>query len=201
MAGSWLGRGINAVSMLFGIRIDLEGETQGAGQPGADRAIRYGKPRRVTVMVRRFAQVLGVTYILTGVVGFLFTGFRGGEVTTLLIFDFNATHNALHTVVGLAFLASSVSEGLARSICTLAGGTYLAIGVVGLLLIGSGDLISNGDLNVLALNQADNALHILSGGFAIYVGLAGENDAVVRAAAKAHVPPRLGTQSSATRSR
>jgi Domain of unknown function (DUF4383) len=174
MAVNSLARAVGAVSMLFGIKLHLGGQDEVRGNQGAARAIRYGRPRRVTVMVRRFAQVLGVTYILTGIVGFLFTGLQGREVITLLIFDFNPVHNGLHTVVGLAFLLSSVTEGLARAVCTLAGGTYLAIGLVGLLLIG-GD-----DLNVLALNQADNALHIVSGGFAIYVGLVGEEDAVAQ---------------------
>jgi hypothetical protein len=194
MAVSSLGRTIGALSMLFGIKLNLDPADQTAGGRGAERAIRYGRPRRVTVMVRRFAQVLGVTYILTGVLGFLFTGFQGGEVITLLIFDFNPVHNALHAVVGLAFLASSVNEGLARSVCTLGGGTYLAIGLVGLLLIGSGDLISNGDLNVLALNQADNVLHILSGGLAVYVGLAGEEDTAVAGVKEEEEepPPLLG---------
>ena len=124
---------------------------------------------------RRFAQVFGAIYILIGIVGFFVTGFgdfAAGEGHTLILFDVNPLHNIVHLVVGIAFLAASGAEATARTISTLIGAVYLAVGLLGLFLVGSADL------NLLALNQADNVLHLLSGALALYVGLAGRREAL-----------------------
>jgi Domain of unknown function (DUF4383) len=124
---------------------------------------------------RRFAQVFGAIYVLIGIVGFFVTGFgdfAGSEGQTLILFDVNPLHNIVHLVVGIAFLAASGAEATAKAISTLIGAVYLAVGLLGLFLVG------NADLNLLALNQADNVLHLLSGAIALYVGLAGRREAL-----------------------
>jgi hypothetical protein len=124
---------------------------------------------------RRFAQVFGAIYVLIGIVGFFITGFSdfaGSEGRTLILFDINPLHNVVHLVVGIAFLAASRVEATARTISTLVGAVYLAVGLLGLFIAGSDDL------NLLALNQADNVLHLLSGAIALYFGLAGRREAL-----------------------
>jgi hypothetical protein len=154
--------------------------TPAAAGSRADHRRRRWPIRRVTLLVPGFTRLLGAIYLLTGILGFALGGFGAKGVTTLVIFDLNPVHSGVHTIVGAAMIASTLlGDDLPRIVLTLAGGTYLAIGVVGLFLLGGGAL--GGGINVLALNQADNVLHVLTGGLAVYVGLTGEgpDDAIV----------------------
>ena len=51
------------------------------------------------------------------------------------------------------------------------GAVYLLVGVLGLFINGSSDL------NILNLNQPDNALHLASAALGLYFGLAGRRTA------------------------
>jgi hypothetical protein len=192
MIASDVARRVGAVSALVGFKLDLYPDPPDVPEPDGNRdALElYGHQpvpaappparrwpiRRVTILVPQFTRLYGAIFLLTGIAGFALGAFRGQEVTTLVIFDLNPVHSGLHTAIGAALIASTlVNDELARITCTLAGGTYLAISVVGLFLIGGGDI------NVLALNQADNVLHATTGLLAVYVGLTGEgeDDAIV----------------------
>jgi len=125
--------------------------------------------------VRRFAQVFGIVYLLVGVVGFFVTGFdnfAGSQGDTLILFDLNPLHNIVHLAVGGLWLYSSRSEETARSVTLLIGAVYAVVGVLGLFVTGD-----NG-ANILALNQADNLLHLVTAALALYVALAGRRRAV-----------------------
>jgi hypothetical protein len=128
-------------------------------------------PSRLTLQpVQRFAQLFGAVYVLVGVAGFLVTGLSGFASTSgdkLLLFGVNPLHNLVHVAVGAVWLAASRSEASARAASTLIGAVYLLVGVVGLFLSGSGDL------NLLNLNQPDNALHLASALLGLWFGLAG----------------------------
>jgi hypothetical protein len=128
-------------------------------------------PSRPTLQpVQRFAQLFGAVYVLVGVAGFLVTGLSGFASTSgdkLLLFGVNPLHNLVHVAVGAVWLAASRSEASARAASTLIGAVYLLVGVVGLFLSGSGDL------NLLNLNQPDNALHLASALLGLWFGLAG----------------------------
>jgi Domain of unknown function (DUF4383) len=128
-------------------------------------------PSRPTLQpVQRFAQLFGAVYVLVGVAGFLVTGLSGFASTSgdkLLPFGVNPLHNLVHVAVGAVWLAASRSEASARAASTLIGAVYLLVGVVGLFLSGSGDL------NLLNLNQPDNALHLASALLGLWFGLAG----------------------------
>jgi hypothetical protein len=124
---------------------------------------------------RRFALVFGAVYVLVGLVGFIVTGFdnfAGSEGDTLIVFDLNPLHNIVHLVVGGLWLYSSRSESTARSVTLLIGVTYAVVGVLGLFVTG------DNSANVLALNQADNVLHLVTAALALYVALAGRRRAV-----------------------
>jgi Domain of unknown function (DUF4383) len=119
---------------------------------------------------RRFAQVFGAVYVLVGLLGFVFTGFSDVAAPSddkLLLFGVNPLHNLVHIGIGALWLASSRSESSARAISTLIGGVYLVVGVLGLFINGSSDL------NILNINQPDNALHLASAALGLYFGLAG----------------------------
>jgi hypothetical protein len=79
----------------------------------------------------------------------------------------NPLHNLVHLAVGALWLASSRSEASARAVSVLVGAVYLVVGVLGLFINGSSDL------NLLNINQPDNALHLASAALGLYFGLAG----------------------------
>ena len=121
------------------------------------------------MQARRFAQVFGAVYVLVGVLGFLFTGLSDFAVPSddkLILFGVNPLHNLVHVAVGALWLASSRSESSARAVSTLIGAVYLLVGVLGLFVNGSSDL------NLLNINQPDNALHLASAALGLYFGLA-----------------------------
>lgn len=113
----------------------------------------------------------GAVYVLVGLLGFAVTGgadFAGREGGHLLgIFLVNPLANIVHVLVGV-LLAAGASRGDAAAgrVNTLVGGVYLLLGVLGLFILSS-------DLNVLALNIADNLLHFASAALLLAVGLAG----------------------------
>jgi Domain of unknown function (DUF4383) len=139
-------------------------------------ASRQARPRQSpkevsqTMPVQRFAQVFGAVYLLVGLLGFAFTGFANFAGTSddkLLLFGVNPLHNIVHLAVGALWLASSRSEAGARTVSILIGAVYLVVGVLGLFVNGSSDL------NLLNINQPDNALHLASAALGLYFGLAG----------------------------
>ena len=60
---------------------------------------------------RLVAAVLGVVYLLIGVLGFIVTGFEDFASTdtneTLLGFELNGLHNVVHLAIGAVLLAAS----------------------------------------------------------------------------------------------
>ncbi len=102
---------------------------------------------------------IGVVYTLVGVAGFAVTGFDGfaspeGELL-LGVFEVNPLHNIVHLIIGLAGIALWNDLGRARTYGWLLAIGYGATFVYGLVVAGS-----SGEENVLALNQADNWLHL-----------------------------------------
>jgi hypothetical protein len=121
----------------------------------------HGSPNRL------LATIFGVVYLLVGLLGFAVTGFSdfaGTEGDTLIFFDVNPLHNIVHLGIGGLLLAASRTVASARAANTGVGAVYLLVGVLGLFLVGE-------DLNILALNSADNVLHFASAIVLLGVGL------------------------------
>ncbi|MBD8080545.1 DUF4383 domain-containing protein [Cellulosimicrobium arenosum] len=119
---------------------------------------------------RLLAAVFGAVYLLVGLAGFLVTsgvGFAATEGDELLIFEVNPLHNIVHLGVGAALLLASRSTGGARAVNITIGTVYLLVGVVGLFLVGTA-------ANIIALNGADNVLHLASAILLLGVGLAAD---------------------------
>lgn len=124
---------------------------------------------------RLVAAVFGAVYLLVGLLGFTVTGglpFVGQEGNPLIVFDVNPLHNIVHLLIGAALLASSRAVATAKGVNTTVGAVYLLVGLLGLFIIGSG-------ANILALNGADNVLHLGSALILLAVGL-GADKAVAR---------------------
>lgn len=114
--------------------------------------------------VKTYARILGWTFVAIGVVGFILTGFGGffgmdGE--TLILFGVNPAHNVVHLILGATYLIGArATEAGARAVVLVLSSAYLLVGVLGLILIDS-------SANILAINQADNVLHLAVGALGI----------------------------------
>lgn len=129
-----------------------------------------------------FALVVGVVYLLVGVVGFAVTGFTG--VTTdgadkLIGFDLNVFHNVVHLAIGAGFIAvSRLSDPtITQGVVIGAGLVYVLAGLLGFL----------NELQILSIDSeiaADNFLHLFSGVAAVLFGFLGarQSDAELRTA-------------------
>ncbi|RAM39245.1 DUF4383 domain-containing protein [Arthrobacter globiformis] len=117
---------------------------------------------------RLIATVFGAVYLLVGLVGFAVTsgvGFFSTEGSNLIIFEVNPLHNVIHLAIGAALLYAGVKDvQLSRTINTAVGAVYLLVGILGLFLLSS-------PLNIIALNGADNVLHLASAVLLLGVGL------------------------------
>ena len=108
--------------------------------------------------------------MLAGLLGFAVSapypavGHAGGHLFWL--FEVNVLHNVVHLAIGVAMVASSFAGRLPPAVTnTFFGGAYLLIGVYGVLIQ------PGGPANVLALNAADNLLHLGLGGVICVVGV------------------------------
>jgi hypothetical protein len=116
------------------------------------------------------AAVAGAGFALAGLVGFFISENVVSKTDSdLLGFQVNHLHNVVHLLIGLALLAASKRQDTARSANLAIGGTYLLLGVLGPLLDGSA-------LDVIALNSADNGLHLVSGLLLVGVGVAADKE-------------------------
>jgi len=116
---------------------------------------------------RLVAGVFGAVYLLVGLLGFAVTsgvGFAATEGENLIIFEVNPLHNIVHLLIGGLLLLGSRTVASAKGVNTAVGGVYLLVGLLGLFLVGSG-------ANILALNGADNVLHLGSAVLLLGVGL------------------------------
>lgn len=107
------------------------------------------------------ALTIGIVYVLVGLLGFFNTGFDGfaepeGELV-LGIFEVNPLHNIVHLLIGGAGLALWSTLDRARIYGWLLAVGYGATFVYGLFVADTTDAA-----NFLALNSADNWLHIVS---------------------------------------
>lgn len=126
---------------------------------------------------RLLATIFGAVYLLVGILGFFVTsgiGFAGTEGNNLIIFAVNPLHNVIHLAIGAALLLAGLSSATAaKGVNVAVGAVYLLVGIVGLFILTS-------SLNIIALNGADNVLHLASAVVLLGVGLS--QDKNVRAA-------------------
>jgi hypothetical protein len=124
--------------------------------------LRTVERQEVTASPNRLAgYVAGVAFLVLGVLGLVVThdvGFADPHGQSVLVFELNPMQSLLHLGLGALLLEGARHPLLwARFANTMAGGILVAVGLVGLALAGG----SQADF--LALNQADNLLHIAAG--------------------------------------
>ena len=117
---------------------------------------------------RLLATVFGAVYLVVGILGFFVTsgiGFFATEGRNLIFFEVNPLHNVIHLAIGAALLlAGLASTKAAKTMNSTVGSVYLLVGIAGLFLPGTA-------LNIIALNGADNVLHLGSAIVLLAVGL------------------------------
>lgn len=122
----------------------------------------------MSTAARLFGYSFGFAYVALGVVAYLVTGFERwleADVDSYVLwFRLNPTHNLVHLAIGTLLLwAGTEPEPVARIAVGLVGVLYLGVGIAGFWLVGAPDR------NVLALNGADNVLHLVTGAAAVAV--------------------------------
>lgn len=133
-----------------------------------------------------FAWIFGIVFLAVGIWGFVETGFQDWMATdvetddAVLWFQVNPLHNVVHLAVGGALVAGALtSERAARILALLVAVAYAVVGVAGFWATGE-------DWNVLAVNRADNWLHLATAVFGLMAVIASS-----RRAAVADRPPMI----------
>ena len=106
-------------------------------------------------MAKTVCKILGVVFLLVGLVGFVSPNLLGAHL--------NAAHNVVHLVSGAIALYFGFAGSLsaAKTFCLVFGLVYLGLGVLGLLLGAPPDRMFM--LGPLHFGQADHGIHILLG--------------------------------------
>ena len=106
-------------------------------------------------MAKTICKILGVVFLLVGVVGF--------AAPTLLGAHFSPPHNVVHIVSGVIALYFGFAGSLsgAKAFCLVFGIVYLALGILGLTMGEPPDRIWM--VGPLHLGTADHGIHILLG--------------------------------------
>jgi hypothetical protein len=129
-------------------------------------------------LARTAATILGVTYVLLGVIGFLpdpLVQASTAETATgavLGIFPINALHNAVHLVIGASLLYASMATASAILAARIIGIINVVVGLLGFVWAGG--------FGLLPLGGADIFLHLGTGALLLAIGFI--NTAEARAA-------------------
>ena len=106
-------------------------------------------------MAKTVCKILGVVFLLVGVVGFVSPNLLGAHLTS--------AHNVVHLVSGAVALYFGFAGTLsaAKMFCLVFGVVYLGLGVLGLGMGTGAD--RTWMLGPLHFGQADHGIHILLG--------------------------------------
>jgi len=115
------------------------------------------------------ALIIGVVYLLVGLVGFAITGFDGwtdhDHSQRLLVFAINPLHNVVHVVIGLLGVLMWRTWNGARAFGWILFIGYGAAFVYGLIVQ------DDPETNLLNINAADNVLHAASAAAGLIIAL------------------------------
>lgn len=102
-------------------------------------------------MAKKLAMVLGVVFILVGILGFIpnpIVGEDGYFATDML-------HNIVHLLSGIVLVIAAGKGAAARMSLIVVGVIYLVVTVLGFLMPSGGKI-----LGLITINSADNYLHL-----------------------------------------
>jgi hypothetical protein len=114
-------------------------------------------------MLKKIAIAFGIVFIIVGILGFVSAVTPNGRL--LGYFEVNAAHNLVHLATGvIAVIVGFVSEKVARLFFQIFGVIYALVALLG-FFTGNQPL-----LGIVAINAADNWLHVLIAIVALYLG-------------------------------
>jgi len=116
-------------------------------------------------MAKTIATLLGVLFILVGLVGFAAPGLMGAH--------FSPAHNIVHLVSGAValYLGQKGSLSSAKMFCLIFGAVYLLLGLAGFFMGGSHDRMLALIPGTLEFGTTDHTIHVLMGAIFLVGGL------------------------------
>jgi preprotein translocase subunit Sss1 len=108
-------------------------------------------------MAKTIALIMGIVFILVGLVGFVSHNFLGTHLSM--------AHNLIHLISGAVSLYLGLRGTLsaARLFCLIFGGVYLLLGIVGFLLGTGAERLFTLIPGQLELGTMDHIVHVLIG--------------------------------------
>lgn len=108
-------------------------------------------------MAKTVCKILGVVFLLVGVVGFFAPTLLGAHLTP--------AHNLVHIVSGIVAIYFGFAGSLsgARLFCLIFGVVYLALGFLGQFVLGDPAMDRMWHVGPLDLARMDHFIHILLG--------------------------------------
>lgn len=127
-------------------------------------------------MANRVATILGIGFLLVGIIGFFSDRFLGAHLTL--------AHNIVHLVTGAVSLWIGLkgTPGAAKSFCLIFGAVYLLLGVAGFVFGSGPDRMLDILPGQLMFGTVDHVIHILLGAIYLIGGLATRTVPAVRTA-------------------
>ncbi len=115
-------------------------------------------------MAKTIATLLGVVFILVGLLGFVMPGLLGAHLSP--------AHNIVHLASGAAALYVGMKGSLsgAKMFCLVFGAVYLLLGIVG-FAVGTGEERMFDVAGILHLGTVDHIIHVLLGAIFLIGGL------------------------------
>jgi hypothetical protein len=125
-------------------------------------------------MANRVATILGIGFLLVGVIGFVAPGILGMHLTL--------AHNIVHLVTGAVslWLGLKGTPGAAKSFCIIFGLVYLLLGVAGFAMGTGEDKMLTLIPDQLMFGQMDHIVHVLLGAIYLIGGFATRTVAATR---------------------
>ena len=112
------------------------------------------------MVLRRFALIFGIVFILIGIMGFFPPLTRNHWLSD--VFEVSLARNFIYILTGLIALSASTSLAYAKLYFKIFGVIYAFIAILGFAL--------NGNLAFLHVNLADSFFHLVIALIALYLG-------------------------------
>jgi hypothetical protein len=117
-------------------------------------------------MTKKFLSVVGIVFIIVGLLGFF-------NDPVLGLFEVDTMHNIIHLLSGiLALIFASQGDGPARMFAKVFGAVYALVAIIGFV---QGDTV----LGIITINTADNYLHVLLALLFFLIGFSGSSSPAI----------------------
>ncbi|HKR66062.1 MAG TPA: DUF4383 domain-containing protein [Thermoanaerobaculia bacterium] len=117
-------------------------------------------------MANRVATILGIGFLLVGILGFVSSNLLGAHLTL--------AHNVIHLVSGAIslWLGLKGSPAAAKQFCIIFGAVYLLLGIAGFFAGSGTDRMLTILADQLMFGTMDHAIHVLLGAIYLIGGFA-----------------------------